>query len=285
MCRFLVYKGRGMFMSDLLLKTEQSLVMQSHKAKERKEPLNGDGFGVGWYAPEIDPTPSVFTCIQPAWNNRNLFRLSDKIRSTCFFAHVRAASKEAHVSEFNCHPFQYEQFLWMHNGKITNFPRIKRRMRESLHDDYYNFIQGTTDSEHAFAVFLNQLGKHISEYSINNLRDALIATIFQINDWQESAGSSEPSLLNFALTDGYNILVSRYISNPENEPPTLYISTGDRFEIRDNKYRMVAAKHHPNAVIIASEPLTAERSDWQPIAKNHLVMVSPDQHIEQLPIE
>jgi hypothetical protein len=29
MCRFLVYKGRGMYMSDLLLKAEQSLIMQS----------------------------------------------------------------------------------------------------------------------------------------------------------------------------------------------------------------------------------------------------------------
>ena len=39
MCRFLVYKDREVLMSDLLLKTEQSLIIQSYKAKERKEPL------------------------------------------------------------------------------------------------------------------------------------------------------------------------------------------------------------------------------------------------------
>jgi len=285
MCRFFVYKGRGMFMSDLLLKAEQSLIMQSYKAKEREEPLNGDGFGVGWYAPDIDPNPCVFTSIQPAWSNRNLFRLSEKIRSTCVFAHVRAATPGAYVSEFNCHPFQYEQFLWMHNGKIASFPKIKRGLRESLHDDYYNFIQGTTDSEHAFAVFLNKLGNHIRDYSITDLRDALIATIQQINDCQTRAEINESSSLNFAVTDGQSILVSRYTTDPEFEPPTLYISSGDHLEIRDGKYRMATSKLKPNSVIIASEPLTADRSDWQRVEKNHLVLVTPELHIQQEPID
>jgi ergothioneine biosynthesis protein EgtC len=284
MCRFLAYKGRGMFMSDLLLKAEQSLIMQSYKAKEREEPLNGDGFGVGWYAPEIDPTPCVYTSIQPAWSNRNLFRLSEKIQSTCFFAHVRAASKGAYVSEFNCHPFQYQQFLWMHNGKIADFPRIKRALRETLDDEYYNLIQGTTDSEHAFAVFLNQLSAHITDYSIDNLRDALVSTLYQINHWQERAGISEHSHLNFAVSDGQNILVSRYVSKPDIEPPTLYISSGERIEVHEGKYRMAPTQQHPNAVIIASEPLTAVRSDWHAVKRNHLVIVTPELHIQQIPI-
>ncbi len=284
MCRFLVYKGREMLMSDLLLKAEQSLVMQSYQAKERKEPLNGDGFGVGWYAPEVDPVPAVFTSVQPAWSNRNLFRLSEKIRSTHFFAHVRAASEGAFVSEFNCHPFQYEQFLWMHNGRIAGFPRIKRTLRESLHDDYYDFIQGTTDSEHAFAVFLNQLGGHLDDYTSDDLRDAFLATIQQLRGWQDQAGITEPSYLNFAVSDGFSVLASRYVSTPDIAPPSLYISSGDRFEIHEGKYRMSAPVRHPEAVIIASEPLTAERSDWQVVERNRLVVVSPELHIQQIPI-
>jgi len=47
MCRLLIYKGREIFMSELLMKPEQSLIMQSYNAKEHQEPLNGDGFGVG----------------------------------------------------------------------------------------------------------------------------------------------------------------------------------------------------------------------------------------------
>ena len=175
--------------------------------------------------------------------------------------------------------------MWMHNGKITNFPKIKRGLRESLHDDYYDFIQGTTDSEHAFAVFLNKLGDKIRDYSTTDLRDALIATIHQIKDWQTQAGNTDSSSLNFAITDGQSILVSRYATNSEVEPPTLYISSGEQLEIRDGKYRMTASKHRPNAIIIASEPLTADRTDWKKVAKNHLVLVTPEQHIQQIPID
>ena len=152
MCRFLVYKGREMFMSDLLTKAEQSLIMQSFKAREREEPLNGDGFGVGWYLPYIDPDPCVFVSTSPAWSNRNLHRLAEKVRSSCFFAHVRAATAGQFVSEANCHPFQHEQFLWMHNGAIADFRKIRRVLRESLGDVAYDAIEGTTDSERVFVT-------------------------------------------------------------------------------------------------------------------------------------
>lgn len=285
MCRFLVYKGREIFMSDLLMRSEHSLILQSYKAQEREEPLNGDGFGVGWYHHDIDPVPCVFTGTQPAWSNRNLFRLSEKIQSACFFAHVRAASKGAFVSEFNCHPFQHERFLWMHNGKIADFHKIKRRLRESLNDDYYDFIQGTTDSEHAFALFLNVLGDRIDDYSITDLSEALIETIGRILDWTRAADITAPSYLNFALTDGFSVIASRYVSNPDYDPPSLYLSAGERIETKGNEYRMAPARGHPNTAIVASEPVTAEREDWRAVEKNHLMVITPELHIKESPIE
>jgi hypothetical protein len=42
MCRFLAYRGSQLFMADLLTRSANSLILQSYKAKERKEPLNGD---------------------------------------------------------------------------------------------------------------------------------------------------------------------------------------------------------------------------------------------------
>jgi hypothetical protein len=61
MCRFLCYLGPEIFLSDLLYRPRNSLILQSYKSKARKEPLNGDGFGVGWYAPQSSPIPGVFT--------------------------------------------------------------------------------------------------------------------------------------------------------------------------------------------------------------------------------
>ena len=73
--------------------------------------------------------PGVFTSISPAWNNDNLFRLSNKIRSSLVFAHVRAASLGSLVSESNCHPFAVGKYMFMHNGCVGGwgFALVVRR--------------------------------------------------------------------------------------------------------------------------------------------------------------
>ncbi len=284
MCRFLVYRGREIFMSDLLIRSEQSLIRQSFKAREREEPLNGDGFGLGWYAPDVDPTPCVFTSVTPAWSNRNLHRLAEKIRSNCVFAHVRAASPGALVTELNCHPFQYRQFLWMHNGRIPQFSRVRRKIREHLDDEFYNHIEGTTDSEHAFALFLHRLRRHLSDYNLARLARTMIGTIRKLDAWTRAADVGQPSFFNFALTDGQNIVATRYVSEDTIEPESLYVARGERFESREGRYDMVAAQHQVSAVIIASEPLTDDRDDWQPVPRNHVVTVSPELDVRFAPI-
>jgi predicted glutamine amidotransferase len=55
------------------------------------------------------------------------------------------------------HPWQYGRLMWMHNGNIAQFSRIKRKLQTSLRDELYNFVQGNTDSEWSFALFLNQV--------------------------------------------------------------------------------------------------------------------------------
>ncbi len=101
--------------------------------------------------------PCVCTSTQPARANRNIKRLSEKIRSTCAFAHVRAPTEGSAVTELNCHPFQYDELLWMHNGLVVDFAQIKRELRNTLNDAAYQDIEGTTDSEHAFGLSLHYL--------------------------------------------------------------------------------------------------------------------------------
>jgi len=81
-------------------KTDPSLVFA------RNAMINADGFGVGWYSEGIDD-PCVYTCTQPAANNRNLRRLANHIVAPLIFAHLRAASEGSPVTETNCHPFQF----------------------------------------------------------------------------------------------------------------------------------------------------------------------------------
>ncbi|RMF60275.1 MAG: class II glutamine amidotransferase, partial [Calditrichaeota bacterium] len=156
MCRFIAYIGAPVVMDELLYQPDNSLIHQSYKAQEREEPLNGDGFGIGWYDKTLDNTPAIFVSVRPAWNNKNLRSIAPKIRSSCIFAHVRAASMGG-VSEDNCHPFRYGNYLFMHNGHIGGFRSIKRALRRRLSDEVYDWLRGETDSEHFFALFLDNL--------------------------------------------------------------------------------------------------------------------------------
>lgn len=266
MCRFLAYVGPEVLLADLVSRPENSLIRQSYQSRERSEPLNGDGFGVGWYSPEISATPGVFRSITPAWNNRNLLNLVDHIRTPCFFAHIRAAPPGSLVSEVNCHPFAYGGYLWMHNGTIEGFEGIERRLRQSLPDDLYHAIEGTTDTEHAFAVFLNIIRRKGSDP--NDLREALLETIAVIEAWRQDTGSTLPSIYNFAVTDGTRIAAVRYVSDPHLEPISLYFSTGAVLSSSNSEETTA------HGVIVASERLTDEKRAWTRVAPNHVLVVS-----------
>src|SRR5215217_9232473 len=88
------------------------------------ETTNGDGFGLGWYDPEAK-TPAVFHSIEPAWNDRNLREVASHVESPLFLAHIRASTGTA-VQQTHCHPFRYGRWLWVHNGLVRHFHRIKR---------------------------------------------------------------------------------------------------------------------------------------------------------------
>ncbi|HZS18767.1 MAG TPA: class II glutamine amidotransferase [Candidatus Udaeobacter sp.] len=276
MCRFLCYKGPEILLADLLYRPQNSLILQSFKAKERIEPLNGDGFGVGWYAGNITPTPCVFSSLTPAWSNQNLRRLSEHVKSSCFFAHVRAASPGMRVSEANCHPFQSGRFLWMHNGTIEGFWQIRRRLRASLPDQLYNTIEGTTDSEHAFAVFLSLLGDSGKECSAKEIGQALVRTIAQLEQWTAEAGFSAPSYYNFAVTNGQSLAAVRYVSDPTVEPASLYYSAGRKYQVTENVCRFVECDPSERTVIIASERLNENPTAWIRVAPNHVLTIGPD---------
>ena len=110
----------------------------------------------------------------------------------------------------------------MHNGRVANFNAIKRRLRDVLNDNVYNLIQGNTDTEHAFALFLNHLWQYMEDYSIETMKQAMLATIRQIVSWCVDAGITDPCHLNFAVTDGNSVVATRYVFPETIQPQTLY---------------------------------------------------------------
>ncbi|KAG0237343.1 hypothetical protein BGW42_001263 [Actinomortierella wolfii] len=290
----LLYKGRqSIQLAHLLTKPAHSIINQSFDSRLRldtRRPINGDGFGVGWYEsdpdPELGESPCIFTSVTPAWNNMNLIRLAEKIKSPLVFAHVRASTAGS-VSESNCHPWQYGRLMFMHNGNIADFSRIKRKVVESLPDEIFLSVNGNTDSEMAFAVFLSQLENPRQNKPFGHavLKEAVLKTIAKLNAWSKAAGITEASMMNFAVTDGVSVVCTRYISSQTLEAASLYFSSGTRFEsYKPGHYRMVKADKREDMVVIASEPLTFEKADWLTIPTNTLMVVTDKMNVLLYPI-
>lgn len=258
--------------------------------QDRRRPHNGDGFGIGYYtSPSLGPEPCVFTSTIPAWNCINLSRIASKTTSSLIFAHVRATT-EGNLSDSNCHPFTYKSLMFMHNGGIGCFKQIKRRLALSLNEQWFTFVQGSTDSEWAFALFLDCLdkaGHHPDrepgdgKFNHTVLRKALLKTIERINGFikdvvGQGAGSEDSrSLLNFAVTDGDSVVCTRYVSSQTDEAASLFFSSGTSWKESRNgqksggrsadpgpkDYVMERRDKGSNIVLVASEPLTFERGN------------------------
>ncbi|KAJ4984374.1 hypothetical protein SVAN01_10147 [Stagonosporopsis vannaccii] len=293
MCRFMVYKGKDeILLSELILNPSHSILTQSFDSRlrlDRRRPHNGDGFGIGYYtSPSLGPEPCVFTSTIPAWNCSNLSRIASKTTSSLLFAHVRATT-EGNLSEQNCHPFSHKRLMFMHNGGIGCFKQIKRRLAMSLNEQWFTLVQGSTDSEWAFALFLDSLdkagvspdsepGKGGFGHSV--LRKAILKTIERINGFirdvvgEENMGNEDSrSLLNFAVTDGESVVCTRYVSSTTDEAASLFFSSGTSWkqlrgehssdsgksEDEDRNYVMERRDKGSDIVLVASEPLTFER--------------------------
>jgi glutamine amidotransferase len=283
MCRLLAYLGTPIIIDQLLYQPKNSLVNQSINAREIEEPLNGDGFGIGWYVPEVNYEPVTFVSVNPAWSNRNLRNLAPKIKTNCFIAHVRAASV-GEVSESNCHPFQYKNLLMVHNGGVENFGKIKRKIREPLSDELYNWIKGQTDSEHIFAYLLQHLLKdHAQTISPESVMDAFEKTFTELKKMMKENGITDAAYLNMCVTNGLFFVGTRYCTDPKEEPLTLYHSEGARYVVEDGISHLVAPEDDDEAVLVVSEKLTDE-AHWTLIPANHFVVVEDTMNVRVRPI-
>jgi len=265
MCRFIAYSGDRTLMDTLIFSVSNSLVQQSKKAKMRINPLNGDGFGIGWYPEHDDPIPGTFVSVEPAWSNRNLNQIAAKIPTCHFFAHVRDASIGMPVSQSNCHPFQYGPYLWMHNGRLDQFSLFRRLIFNDLSDQAFDFIKGNTDSECAFAIFLDEINFNL-EISHQKLKQAMKATITRINNYRKQVNADTNAFINFAVTNGKSSLFTRYSSLSDIRPASLFYS--------QNK----------NNIIVSSEPLTEIKNHWKKVERSTLLSIENNKVTSELMI-
>jgi predicted glutamine amidotransferase len=246
MCRWLAYLGEPLRPSLLILDTKHSLVAQALDSPLGKETVNGDGFGFGWYSADpAEPRPFLFHSIEPAWNDENLREITESMTSPLFFSHVRAAAAPP-VQQTNCHPFRYGDWMFMHNGYLAEFSKVKRDLTFAVDPSLYPHIHGTTDSEVLFHLALT-----------NGLQDdpvaAMTTTIGMIEETGRSKGIPFPMQGTLAVTDGTTIWAFRYSSQGRSR--TLFHSAD--VETMRELYPDLASLHllSDNARVVVSEPL------------------------------
>lgn len=258
MCRLLAYLGPTIQLDRLLCQPEHSLIVQSYKPREMQEAtLNADGFGIGWYHPQRETEPFTYKSTQPIWGEVNLTQLARYIESNRILGYVRSATPGQAVDLSNCQPFSYENLLFAHNGYIDNFRKsLYRPIRSRLEDAAYETIKGSTDSEHIFGLFIDELRKDSSR----GLKTTLEATLKILT---ELATPDEVKILgNTIVTDGHQLIASRFASYAP--PPSLYWLKDD--------------PNFPSSVIIASEPLF--EGDWNSCPEQSIITVAENLDVD-----
>jgi predicted glutamine amidotransferase len=209
----MAYSGDPILADDLLFRPVHSIIDQSLHSRLGATTTNGDGFGIGWYG-EADG-PAVFKSIDPAWNDQNLREIAGRIRTPLLFAHIRASTGTP-VQRSNCHPFRHGRWLWMHNGAIRDFHRVKRELLMAVDPSLFPDIEGSTDSELLFFLALT-FGLTDDPF------DGVARAVGLVERVGRDNGVDYPMQGTVATTDGQSVWVFRYSS--ETQSRSLYFST------------------------------------------------------------
>src|SRR5215212_10042817 len=253
MCRWIAYRGETTAFEHYVTEPEHSLVTQSLRALQATTGTNGDGFGLGWYGNH--PEPGLYRETRPAWSDENLRYLCRHLYSHLFFAHVRAATGTA-VTRQNCHPFACGRWMFMHNGFIGSWNRLRRKVEGLIPDALYPSRLGTTDSE---AVFLAIVGTGLDRDPIGATRRVLQA----LRNLVSEDGLHERMRFTVALANGRDLYAFRFAEN-DTANTLYYRANGDE-------------------VIAVSEPFDKEL-DWTEVPPNHVLVAPAFRPVEIVPI-
>jgi glutamine amidotransferase len=265
MCRWLAYFGDPIPIEWVVLQPKHSLLDQSLHSRLGATTTNGDGFGVGWYG--TGDQPGLFRSVHPAWNDRNLRELAAHVSSPLFFAHIRASTGTA-VQETNCHPFRYGSWLFMHNGLVREFPRVKRDLLLEVEPSLLPAIEGSSDSELLFYLALT-FGLQQKPVEALERMAGLVEAV------GEKHGIEYPLQIAAAVSDGMRLVVVRYSS--ERKSRSLFYSDNvhavkARFP-QDDRIQSLSEETR----LVVSEPLGDVSEIWKEVPESSVGIVQPGQ--------
>lgn len=259
MCRWLAYSGAPILLDEVLFKTDHSLIDQSIHARVTHQTTNGDGFGIGWYSQQEQP--GVYKDIRPAWNDSNLQALAAQINSPMFLAHVRATTGTP-VQRTNCHPFHFQKWLFVHNGLINSYDKLRRDLSIAVAPEYFPLIHGSTDSEIMFLLALTFGLQGDVKTGLERMA-GLVEHIAGAHDITDALQ------MTLGVSDGGSLYAVRY--STEGRSRSLFHSS-----TRDATQEIApeASGFSRNARAIVSEPLTDLEEEWTPVPEASFLKIT-----------
>lgn len=261
MCRWIGYFGGAIRPEELLYDAAHSLVHQSQRSLLYENGVNGDGFGLGWYGSREGP--GVYHDEAPAWGDRNLREICAQVESGLFLAHIRASTGTP-VQKTNCHPFRFGRWLFVHNGYIAEYERVRRELLFAVDPALFTNIEGTTDSELMFHLALTF-----------GLADDPLPALERMAGFVEDTcarqGIEQPLQMTVGASDGERLYAVRYASGPVVN--SLYVS-GDVHAIRELYPERERLRHFSDeARAVVSEPLVDLPGAWHEVPPSSALVV------------
>ena len=204
----------------------------------------------------------------------NLRELSDHVESPLFLAHIRAAVGSP-VQQTNCHPFRYGRWLFVHNGLIDGFRRLRRELLLEVDPELFDGIAGSTDSELLFHLALT-LGLEDDPVA------AMEAAVGHVEARARAHEIDNPVQMTVGISDGERLWAFRYSS--QHESRTLFVS---------EDVEAVQALHPENerlqrldagARVVVSEPLADLAGAWREVPESTALVID-DGAVEQRPFQ
>jgi glutamine amidotransferase len=253
----------------MLVEERHALLAQS--CRDWRGEAHGDGWGIGYYdrgQPQVIRRPTA------AAEDPEFRDAAKRIVARAVIAHVRQASV-GDRSSANAHPFTFERWIFAHNGTVTGFDKVMPALVDETDQDLRRQISGTTDSEHVFFWLLSRLARagQPAEGPCRDLAGAanVMADVVRTLEARSAATRPElPARLNFMLTDGTVLLVSRFRHS-------LYWTNRSGPLVRPQGAGAAGA-----GVAVVSEPIGD--ASWAEVPEEHILTVDADSIVRWLRI-
>lgn len=261
-----------------LVHAQNALLLQSRSDMTGRS--HADGWGLASYHEGLLVVEHRESA---AFEDLQFSETAERIYAETVVAHVRRATVGG-ASTVNTHPFRFGRWVFAHNGTVAAFDALGGELARETAPALQRHRRGTTDSEQAFLWLLTRMeheGLDLDEAPTDVRRLAAVVgeSVAELDARSEEAsGKTRASKLNFLVTDGELLIVSRLRNS---------LHFLERDGVRDCEICGIPHVHHDSerryrAVAVASEPITHET--WREVPDAHLVAVDRGLAVEVRPL-